>query len=73
MVDKTDIGFGGWDESVEDLDNGNSNIAQCFGMSQHLKWEDVELTPNEIKAPSLERLNEALKHIDITSYCPGDI
>ena len=73
MDDATEIGFGEWDESVEDLDAGNSDISQCFNMSEHLKWGDVELTLDEIKAPSLDRLKEALQHIEITSYCPGDI
>ena len=73
MTDATNFGFDEWDESVEDLDNGNSDISQCFGMSGHLKWKDVELTLGEIKAPSLDRLKEALQHIGITSYCPGDI
>ena len=73
MADATDIGFGKWDDSVKDLDNGDSDISKCFGMSEHLQWEDVELTASEIKAPSLNRLEEALQHIEITSYCPGDI
>ncbi len=73
IIDVTHIGFGEWDESILDLDNNYSDISQCFGMSEHLQWEDVELTVDEIKAPSLNRLKEALQHIEIAPYCPGDI
>jgi DNA repair ATPase RecN len=73
MADETNICFRSWDDSVQDLDNGDSDISQCFGMSDHLQWEDVELTESEIRAPSLNRLKEALQHVEIISYCPGDI
>ncbi len=73
MTDMTDIGFERWDDSVKDLDNGCSDISQCLSMSEHLQWKEVELTPYEIKAPSLDRLKKALQHIDITSYYSDEI
>lgn len=71
--DERGIGFRNWDKDVEDLDNGHSDIADCFGMSDHLQWEDVELTPDEIRAPSLDQIKKALRHIDIEAYCPDNI
>lgn len=71
LVGKTEIAFFGWDESVEDLD-GASDLASV-NASNHLRWNDVELKLDEIKAPSLDRLKEALQHIEIMSYCPGDL
>ncbi len=63
--------FSKWDESVEDL-NELSDYA-FFGLSERLKWKDVELTPKEIKAPSLDRAIEALQHLQIASHDPADI
>jgi hypothetical protein len=73
ITDITELGFIEWDNEVTDLDKGQSDESQCFGMSEKLKWRDVELTPTEIRAPSLELLKEALTHVIICAWCPGDI
>jgi len=73
IIDATTLGFSGWDDEVEDLDAGNSDESQCFGMSDHLVWKDVILTPYEFRAPSIERLIEALGHVEICAWCQGDI
>ena len=69
----TNLGFSEWDEEVEDLDGGYSDEGQCFGMSDHLRWQDVDLTPEEFHAPSIERVKEALNHVAVCAWCPGDI
>ena len=71
VSDETYLGFTHWDDEVEDLD-GDGN-AQCIGISSHLKWKDVDLTPEEFRAPSVERLKEALNHVAICAWCHGDI
>ncbi|MEK7546030.1 MAG: hypothetical protein AAB554_03040 [Patescibacteria group bacterium] len=73
ISDATALGFTAWDDEVEDLDAGNSDESQCFGMSAHLRWNDVNLTPDEFRAPSIERLLEALSHVTLCAWCPGDI
>lgn len=66
-------GFTEWDNEMQDLDKGRSDEASCFGMSNHLVWNDVDLTPDEFRAPSVERLMEALHHVAICAWCPDDI
>lgn len=73
ITENTNLGFSQWDKEVEDLDNGESDESQCFSMSSHLKWKDVDMTPEEFKAPSIKKLKEALKHVAICAWCPGDI
>jgi hypothetical protein len=73
MMAQTDLGFTEWNDEVEDLDAGWSDEASCFGMSNHLRWNDVDLTPDEFSAPSIERLIEALEHVVLCAWCPGDI
>ncbi len=73
IIDETALGFVAWDDEVEDLDTGNSDESQCFGMSSELRWNDVGLTPVEFRAPSIERLKEALSHVVVCAWCPGDI
>jgi hypothetical protein len=73
IVDSTALGFSSWDAEVKDLDNDQSDASQCFGISMHLKWKDVDMTPDEFRAPSIERLKEALNHVAICAWCPGDI
>jgi hypothetical protein len=72
-VDRTDYAFVDWDESVQDLDKGRSDASEQLGLSEHLRWEDVEFIGGEIKAPSIERVRESLRHFKIVSYCPGDL
>ena len=73
MAGETFIGFGEWDDEVVDLDSRSSD-ARYFDMSEHLRWEDVEfIGDDEIKAPSLDRLKQALQHIKILPYNPEDM
>lgn len=67
------LGFVGWSDEVEDMDNGESDESQCFGMSNSLKWNEVIMTPGRFEVASIERLCEALEHVRISSWCPGDI
>lgn len=76
VTESTALGFSQWDNEVEDLDGADeysSDESQCFGMSNHLIWKDVDLKPYEFRAPSIERLKEALEHVAICAWCPGDI
>ena len=73
ITDSCALGFCSWDDEVTDLDAGNSDESQCFCMSDHLRWNDVELTPRELRAPSIKRLKEALHHVAFCAWCPGDI
>ena len=73
ISDSCALGFCSWDNEVTDLDAGNSDESQCFGMSDHLVWNDVELTPEELRAPSIKRLRKALDHVTFCAWCPGDI
>ena len=72
VTENTDLGFSWWDKEVTDLD-GNSDESQCFGMSSKLKWNEVIMEPTRFHAPSIERLCEALEHVNICAWCPGDI
>jgi hypothetical protein len=69
----TALGFSQWDEGVEDLDNGQSDERRWLGISSHLRWQDVNLTPDRYTAPNIERLKEALTHVVICAWCLGDI
>ena len=69
---ETTLGFSNWDEEAIDLDNG-SDESQCFGMSNRLQWNEVILTPDEMSAPTVDRLKAALEHITFCSWDPDDI
>lgn len=73
ITESTNLGLCSWDEEVEDLDAGDSDESQCFGMSSHLKWKDVDIYPGGFTAPSVERIIEALNHVAMCAWCPGDI
>lgn len=74
ITDSTALGFAQWSEEVKDLDNGHSDESQCFEMSNKLQWNEVTM---EIDGPmcaeNIERLCEALEHVTICAWCPGDI
>lgn len=72
IVKSTQLSFIGWDSDVEDLDAGHSD-ASVLGGSVLLKYKEVQFTPKEIKAPSVEDLKEALLKVGIRRYCMGDI
>jgi hypothetical protein len=67
-----DLVFLCWEDEVKDLD-GDSDEAQCFGMSYHLVWNDVDMTPDSFRAPSIERLLEALNLVVFCSSCGDEI
>ena len=73
LFENTALSFCHWDEQVEDLDNGKSDESQCLGMSRHLRWNDVDLTPRRYTAPNINRLKEALTHVSICAWRPGEI
>lgn len=66
------LGFSKWNNEVVDLDAGNSCGSQLFEISNHLAWKDVTLTPSKLMAPSVERLIEALDHVEICAWDPWD-
>jgi len=76
IYDDVSLGFSEWDETVTDLDRGSSDASQCFGISGHLIWKDVDMAFDceyFFKAPSIARIKEALQHVAICAWCPGDI
>jgi hypothetical protein len=73
IIEATDRGIMSWDSECKDIDNGQSDEAQCFGHSTEVHWNEVIMMPDGFRAPSIERLKEALKHISIAAWCPGDI
>ena len=72
MIDPTALGYVEWDDEVENLDT-DSDPYECFGISQDLQWNEVSLGVTSFEAPSIERLKEALSHVTLMSWCPGDI
>lgn len=70
---RTEIAFDNWDHTVHDVDCGRSEQARCFGVSTHLRWSDVILTPDAIHAQTLEDVEHALQHVDIVAYCQGHL
>jgi hypothetical protein len=42
-------------------------------MSSHLRWKDVDMTPDRYAAPNVERLKEALTHVATCARRPGDV
>lgn len=80
-IRKTSLGFAHWDKEVESLDDDNndgcSDEAMCFGMSNRLRWKDVELVQGQYyslyRAPNIDRLKDALSHVYICAWCILDI
>jgi hypothetical protein len=76
-IRKTAIGFAHWDADVDNFDDPESIFASdasmCFGMSELLRWNDVELTPKVCRALTIDRLREAFKHVYVCAWCPLDI
>lgn len=62
--DDCEPGFSHWDEEVENTDSAGDACCQ-LGISQRVKWQEVELDleNREFRAPSIERLREALSHV----------
>ncbi|HEU5121983.1 MAG TPA: hypothetical protein VFT59_03985 [Candidatus Saccharimonadales bacterium] len=64
--------FTDWDDEVENCDDFYE--LSGFHMSDHLKWNDVEMSIyEECHASSVERLQEALDHVSFYAYCPEDL
>jgi len=70
---KTRLGFSAWTNDVEDLDDGASPQSQRLNVSCHLKWDSVEIRGAKIRAPSIEKLKEALKRITFAAWSEGDL
>lgn len=71
--DATALAFSAWDASVENLENPDSDLAALCDYSSQLKWQNVIMTTETIKAASLWEATRALQHVEITAYCPGDM
>lgn len=67
--------FTGWDLTVIDDLDGDSDEASCWGYSTHLRYLNnvVDLTPTAFIAPSWKALEEALSYVDLNTYDPYDI
>jgi len=72
IVDPTALGFVDWDGEVENLDKDSDGF-QCFQISDVVRWNDVVLGTGQFTGPSIERVKEALRHVTITAWCPGDV
>ena len=70
---KTRLGFSSWDNDVEDLDDGTSEQSQKLSVSSHLRWNDVELREQSIRASSLDDVKQALTKITLSSWSEGDL
>jgi len=65
--------FSSWDKEVMNIDKDRHNeVKRRVGVSDHLKWKDVRLTPYRFYAPSIERLREALKHVEFGAKSSQD-
>jgi hypothetical protein len=75
-AENPNLGIVQWDSEVEDLDKGKSDVSSELGVSTHVRWNDVEIDwdmNTGIKAPSLERLKEALQHITLGAFNQYDV
>jgi len=69
-----------WDKEIS-LGEHNGDGYDCFGLGEHVIWQDVSLDFNEadnakfgtISAPNIRRIREALKHMAICAWDPQDI
>ena len=71
--EETSLGISQWDETVTDLDNGDSDASQCFEMSEHLQWEDVTIYPDHFVAADPARIQEAVQHVLFCAWDPMDV
>jgi len=76
-IRRTAIAFAHWLPDVDNLDDPEnifaSDAATAFNMSQRLRWNDVELTPTICRAPNIDKLREAFKHVYVCAWCLLDI
>lgn len=73
LQDQTQLLFRSWDASVENLEDPDSDIADVFKKSTHLRWNNVVMTTKMIKASNLWEIVRAFQHVEVGTYCPGDI
>lgn len=69
--------FINFDAEVENIESDDDDDRAYWyslpnGASLHLRWKDVEMRPREFKAPSVERLQEALRHVSVYAFNPHD-
>ncbi len=57
---------------VEDLD-GRSDMAQCYGLSNKVRYGFVVLGSTEMRAHSREELEHALKYVKVSPFNPEEI
>jgi len=71
-----------WDDEVR-LGEHNYDGHDCFGLGEHVIWQDVSLDFNDteapgaelgtINAPNIRRIQEALKHMLICAWDLQDV
>ncbi len=72
ILETTALRFYVWDQEIINQDDGDAHWLQ---LSERLSWNDVDLDlrSKRFRAPSIERLKEALLHVNICAWCPGDL
>lgn len=67
------IGYIHWDDEVEDLDDGTSAQSKEKGISSHLQWNDISLTEDSIGGSSIEDIEKALAHTNLTVWSEEEL
>jgi DNA ligase (NAD+) len=62
------IGYIDWDDEVEDLDGGSTPQSKAKGISSHLQWNDVSLTEESVVGTSIQDIEKALDHTNLTVW-----
>jgi len=62
------IGYIDWDDEVEDLDAGVTPQSKAKGISSHLQWNDVSLTEESVAGTSIQDIEKALDHTNLTVW-----
>jgi len=72
----------GWDDKVS-LGKHNYDGHDCFGLGEHVVWEDVSLDFNDteaddapfgtIDAPNIRRIGDALENMANSAWNPWDV
>jgi len=62
------IGYINWDDEVEDLDDGSTPQSKAKGISSHLQWNDVSLTEESVAGTSIQDIEKALSHTNLTVW-----
>jgi hypothetical protein len=64
------IGFVDWGSDVKNLDLDENQVPNDDYISRTLLWNGILMRGDEIHAPSIEKAQEALKQVVVTSYDP---